>query len=160
MLTALNDLGKWLFKTIQYAMERIATLKSWLHLQRALYATKKAASQKATIKELVIKLEVPGSDFPVVIPIEGPDSTIGVAEDLEGEEDDEATEDIVDEILEEVAEVPKIPVTVALGVTISWIFIIASLFLIWETNWTFGDSTCSLPSLLIGRKGRDWGDWA
>lgn len=74
-----------------------------------------------------------GDETQVVIPIhttESLDTNVAASE--------EATSEVV---LAEEAKVYEdfktIPVSVALGVTIGWIFFCAGLFCIWEKNWSY-----------------------
>ncbi|CAD5226616.1 unnamed protein product [Bursaphelenchus xylophilus] len=44
-----------------------------------------------------------------------------------------------DELLPQAGAPPRMPVLVAIGITVGWIFFCAALFMMWE-NWTYGES--------------------
>lgn len=60
---------------------------------------------------------------------------------IEGTTDEDASVDLAEDLLEqEKSSTPRIPVPVALGITVGWIFACAGLFKIWEPDWTYAES--------------------
>lgn len=124
MLITLNDLGKFLYKAINGVVKLAKSAHPFT------FATKQNQADQVDIMER-------GGQSPPL------SSTPQVEFQLSLDGDElltvESNEEDVSPI-EKPGPPPPMPVTVAIGITVGWIFFCAGLFKIWEHEWTYAES--------------------
>lgn len=123
MLITLNDLGKFLYKTINGVVKIVKSGHPFA------FASKRSQLDQVNVMER-------GERNPSL-----PNPPVEFQLSLEGDEllTVESTEEDASPI-EKPGPPPPMPVTVAIGITVGWIFFCAGLFKIWEHEWTYAES--------------------
>uniref|UniRef100_A0A0N5AM81 Ion_trans_2 domain-containing protein n=1 Tax=Syphacia muris TaxID=451379 RepID=A0A0N5AM81_9BILA len=122
MLITLNDLGKFLYKAINhfvnFSKKKILPLGLfWKHHDKNADIDKVEKGEGSQKEKVMFQLSVDGNT------------------------DDELSDDLAQELVtEEKSNIPRVPVPVALFITIGWIFACAGLFKAWESDWTYAES--------------------
>ncbi len=147
MLSALNDLGKFLFELIN------TVIQSWHKFQQKLSTImgrhRRNRQQQpnpdtvdADQNTSLMKSSAPSPDDIVRFHLASESSKSAGGASSEKGDDDYDDDDVVidvDDIVDR-SPPPRIPVSVAIIVTVGWIFVCAGLFCLWEHNWTYMES--------------------
>lgn len=140
MLITLNDLGKFLYKAINGLVKLLresryikflANVASGKNMSlRSLTNNKEEKPDEVEILERGEQHTTSSGRVNFQLSVEGTEDALSLELDQ-----DEGAEPIVEK-----GPPPRMPVTVALGVTIGWIFFCAGLFKLWEHEWTYAES--------------------
>lgn len=148
MLITLNDLGKFLYKTINNAVRLKSRISRIFDTQRKITLQQKDLDlpQLESSRTLIstgtgaeIWTERGDNNEAKKIQFQlSVEATEESANSVKGEELTTLSMDDVEPISP--GPPPRMPVLVAIAITVSWIFLCAGLFKIWEHDWTYAES--------------------
>ncbi|CAJ0931064.1 unnamed protein product, partial [Mesorhabditis belari] len=124
MLITLNDLGKFLYTSINGCVMSIDDAWTYLGVFRICNRKKNNVDIKVDEVEAVER---------------GENQSITSIHSELGSTNSDRENDLDELLEEEEAKTPRMSVKVALGITVGWIFFCSALFRLWE-DWTYGES--------------------
>ncbi|VDK50172.1 unnamed protein product [Anisakis simplex] len=137
MLITLNDLGKFLYKAINRIVKLCKCRKCCTFFKTK---PQQIAPSVSTCYEQDVELGLPNVGRSVsTVQQDSVEFQLSIDAD-EVMTTDESNEVNLEQELVQPGPPPRMPVMVAVGVTVGWIFFCAALFKVWEANWTYAES--------------------